>query len=257
MKPIISLDYFNNELAEKTILLVHGYACDSRVWKSIIEPISNHFSVITLDLPGYNTQEDIKAYFTLKELASQIAEQINSLDLTKIIFLGHSMGGYIGLEFLSQFPDLLDSLVLLNSHCFTDSQEKSTNRTKTINFLERRGSQIYINEIYKTLFGNEFYEKNSTIINELKENAKKYPVETLINSCSAMIERVDHSDTIKTSSIPIHFLLGDRDALIPIDEYSSMLMLNPHIQKHKILNNCGHMGMYEAKDEVVNYLINL
>lgn len=251
----ISYQYYKNPKASNTLLLVHGYCSDHRVWDRLLVTLKPHYSVLTLDLPGYYLNEHLDSYYSIEDFAKTIVELLEHLNLDKVTYVGHSMGGYVGLEVLSKYPQYLEALVMLNSHCYRDSFEKATNRSKTIQFLERRGSDIYINEIYKSLFGNDFYTNNLETIQELKSNAKEYPVKTLIHSCEAMIAREDHSVTIIESHIPIYFLMGDRDALIPIEEYIDMLTLSP-LETYQILTECGHMGMYEATEDVSDFLIN-
>jgi pimeloyl-ACP methyl ester carboxylesterase len=164
------------------------------------------------------------------------------------------MGGYIGLEFLEHFESTLNHFVMLNSHIYTDSDERSTNRTKTIGFLQKYGSKLYVKESFRTLFSPVFAVNHSEIVAKMMENAHTYPVQTLINSCQAMIERKNHEQTIQNVSIPIHFLMGEIDSLIPVDEYRKMTELNP-LSKTYILEKGGHMGMHENTEDVIDYII--
>jgi pimeloyl-ACP methyl ester carboxylesterase len=104
------------------------------------------------------------------------------------------------------------------------------------------------------LFSPEFAVNHSEIVTKMMENAHSYPVQTLINSCQAMIERKNHEQTIQNASTPIHFLMGEIDSLIPVDEYRKMTELNT-LSKTYILEKGGHMGMHENTQDVIDYLI--
>jgi pimeloyl-ACP methyl ester carboxylesterase len=69
-----------------------------------------------------------------------------------------------------------------------------------------------------------------------------------------MIERKNHEQTIQNLRIPVHFLMGEVDSLIPVDEYRKMTELNP-LSKTYILEKGGHMGMHENAEEVVEYIL--
>jgi pimeloyl-ACP methyl ester carboxylesterase len=216
--------------------------------------LKDDFQIIIPDLDGYGNSSELQAYKTLKELAFELKNILYSENIEKVTYIGHSMGGYIGLEFLEHFKSMLNHFVMLNSHIYTDSDERSTNRTKTIGFLQKYGSKLYVKESFRTLFSLEFAVNHSEIVAKMMEKANGYPVQTLIHSCQAMIARKNHKQTIQNAKIPIHFLMGEIDSLIPLDEYKKMTELNP-LSKTHILEKGGHMGMHENTDDVIDYII--
>jgi pimeloyl-ACP methyl ester carboxylesterase len=227
---------------------------DGTVWDAVALALKDDFQIIIPDLDGYGNSSELQVYKTLKELAFELNNILNSENIEKVTYVGHSMGGYIGLEFLEHFESTLNHFVMLNSHIYTDSDERSTNRTKTIGFLQKYGSKLYVKESFRTLFSPVFAVNHSEIVAKMMENAHTYPVQTLINSCQAMIERKNHEQTIQNVSIPIHFLMGEIDSLIPVDEYRKMTELNP-LSKTYILEKGGHMGMHENTEDVIDYII--
>jgi pimeloyl-ACP methyl ester carboxylesterase len=236
------------------LLLVHGFMCDGTVWDGVISKLLDDFEIIIPDLDGYGFSSELLQYKTLEVLAIELKQILDDEGIEKVSFIGHSMGGYVGLEFLKNFESTLNQFVMLNSHIYTDSDERSTNRTKTIGFLQKYGSKLYVKESFRTLFSPEFAVNHSEIVTKMMENAHSYPVQTLINSCQAMIERKNHEQTIQNASTPIHFLMGEIDSLIPVDEYRKMTELNP-LSKTYILEKGGHMGMHENTQDVIDYLI--
>jgi pimeloyl-ACP methyl ester carboxylesterase len=238
----------------QTLLLVHGFMSDGTVWDAVALALKDDFQIIIPDLDGYGNSSELQVYKTLKEFAFELKNILDSENIEKVTYIGHSMGGYIGLEFLEHFEPMLNHFVMLNSHIYTDSDERSTNRTKTIGFLQKYGSKLYVKESFRTLFSPEFAVNHSEIVTKMMENAHSYPVQTLINSCQAMIERKNHEQTIQNASTPIHFLMGEIDSLIPLEEYKKMTLLNLNA-KTQVLSNGGHMGMHENAEEVVEYIL--
>lgn len=239
----IACTYHIEKSDKPIIFLVHGYCCDSRIWEKLIPSLSAQFSLIVPDLIGYGESE-LGKHYSMEYLADYIHAIAVREGIEAYHYVGHSMGGYIGLAYLQKYPTYLKKLTLLNSHCFTDSAEKSTNREKTITFLARHGSNTYVNEIYKSLFSKAFYQSHAELIEELKLRAKSYPVETLIQSCRGMIDRKDHSDTLKNASIPIQFILGMEDSLIPTADFLKQCAF-PSVSSIHLIEKMGHMGMFE------------
>jgi pimeloyl-ACP methyl ester carboxylesterase len=236
------------------LLLVHGFMCDGTVWDGVISKLLDDFEIIIPDLDGYGFSSELLQYKTLEVLAIELKQILDDEGIEKVTYIGHSMGGYIGLEFLEHFEPMLNHFVMLNSHIYTDSDERSTNRTKTIGFLQKYGSKLYVKESFRTLFSPEFAVNHSEIVAKMMENAHSYPVQTLINSCQAMIERKNHEQTIQNLRIPVHFLMGEVDSLIPLEEYKKMTLLNLNA-KTQVLSKGGHMGMHENAEEVVEYIL--
>ncbi|MBK7957158.1 MAG: alpha/beta hydrolase [Bacteroidetes bacterium] len=244
--------YFIEKNNKPTIFLVHGYCCDSRVWEEIIPTLREQFSLIVPDLIGYG-ESALGNQYSMEYLAEYIHAIASREDIDSFHYVGHSMGGYIGLAFLKKYPQYLNRFTLLNSHCFTDSEEKSTNREKTISFLAKHGSNVYENEIYKTLFSKTFYQNHAGLIEKLKARAKSYPVETLMQSCRGMIDRHDHSETLKNATIPIQFILGIEDSLIPTSDFLKQCAF-PAISSIHLIEKMGHMGMLEEKEATILHI---
>lgn len=112
------------------LLLVHGWATDSSVWKYQAEEFSNRHDVITLDLPGHGSN-DKWSEPTLKPAIEKVLSTINptsrtpslSPPLTKGglggVGVGWSLGGQILLEITAKNPDLFKAIILVaTSPCF-------------------------------------------------------------------------------------------------------------------------------------------
>jgi pimeloyl-ACP methyl ester carboxylesterase len=235
------------------LILVHGYCCDRSVWHDVAQDLSDDFSIIIPDLFGYGDSA-YSPRFSMKYVAGFIDALLEHESVEQVHYVGHSMGGYIGMEYLANYASRLTKMTMLNTHCFTDSTEKMTNREKTIGFLQKHGTQLYINEIYKSLFGKDFYEHHFDVIIAMKYRAKSYTVESLIASSRGMIDRLDHSNTLKESKIPIQFILGENDGLIPLRDFGVMCSFPDRAHIH-IIPNMGHMGMLEQREVTTKHLM--
>jgi pimeloyl-ACP methyl ester carboxylesterase len=249
----VSAAYSIHRTQKPFLILVHGYCCDRSVWQDVAQALSDDFSILMPDLFGYGDSE-YSDNFSMEYVAGFIDALLIHENIESVHYVGHSMGGYIGMEFLKNHSSKLTKLTMLNTHCFTDSAEKMTNREKTIVFLRKHGTQLYINEIYKSLFGKDYYEKHFDVIIEMKYRAKSYTVDSLVASSRGMIDRKDHSDTLKNATIPIQFILGENDGLIPLKDFGVMCSF-PTISHIHIVPNMGHMGMLEVKEETIKYLM--
>lgn len=235
------------------IVLVHGYCSDRKIWDELALELEKDFLVIIPDLMGYGETPLSNSELSMELYANLIKQILKLEQIEKCYYVGHSMGGYIGLEFLEKNAKMLTGFTLLNSHCFTDSDEKTTNREKTIRFLEKHGSKIYVQEIFKTLFGVKYFNSNISTIDEIKQRALRYSVQALVESCKAMIARKNHTETLQKTTVPIQFILGKEDALIPIPDFLIQASF-PNFSSVHIVEKMGHMGMLEQNEKTLTHL---
>ncbi len=98
-----------------TLLFVHGVDSDSNVWSPTIDLLADHYCV-AVDLPGHGkspASTDPSAYersAMLEDLDAVISE------LTRpVVFVGHSLGGYLAMAYALTRPGALDALVLMST----------------------------------------------------------------------------------------------------------------------------------------------
>ena len=95
------------------VIFVHGAFCDYRFWESQVELISKRYRTTAVSLSGYHpeTFETVPS-FSAELHVNEIAEFLGKQG-TKVHLVGHSRGGRIVLDVAARFPDLLQSLILL------------------------------------------------------------------------------------------------------------------------------------------------
>lgn len=107
------LAYIDEGTGDKTILLVHGLASNAGFWRYNIDALADAgYRVIAVDLPGYGKSAKGAYPYDMTFYAGTLARFIEALDLDPLIYVGHSMGGQIGLTLALERPELIDQLVL-------------------------------------------------------------------------------------------------------------------------------------------------
>lgn len=99
------------------MMFSHGFGCDQNMWRYITPAFEDDYKVILFDHVGAGKSDlnafDPAKYEQLDGYADDIIEIINALQLTDIIFVGHSVSAVIGIIAAVQFPVLFKSLVLV------------------------------------------------------------------------------------------------------------------------------------------------
>lgn len=91
------IDYHITGKGDTTLLFVHGAFIDQTYWKDQVDYFSEHYLVVTLDLPGYGKSGRDRKKYALESFADDIKEVINTLKLKNVVLIGHSIAGDINL----------------------------------------------------------------------------------------------------------------------------------------------------------------
>jgi pimeloyl-ACP methyl ester carboxylesterase len=98
------------------LLLVHGVGSSSATWDPVLPGLGDAgAAVVTLDLPGHGESAKERGDYSLGALASTVRDLLDHLGHQTCVFVGHSLGGGIAMQFAYQFPERCQALVLVAS----------------------------------------------------------------------------------------------------------------------------------------------
>ena len=97
------------------IVLIHGITSSSRTWRSVMDGLAEHHTVVAPDLLGHGRSGKPRGDYSLGAHASRVRDLLGVLGISKVTVVGHSLGGGIAMQFAYQFPDPLERLVLVDS----------------------------------------------------------------------------------------------------------------------------------------------
>jgi pimeloyl-ACP methyl ester carboxylesterase len=100
------------------VILIHGLGSSRRTWHDLIGPLSQHYTVIAVDLPGHGDSEPSVGGYSPGAHAAAVRDLMVALDLPRASLVGHSMGGGIAVQFAYQFPQSTARLGLISSAGF-------------------------------------------------------------------------------------------------------------------------------------------
>jgi pimeloyl-ACP methyl ester carboxylesterase len=97
------------------LLLLHGYAETSRMWRPIIPRLSEKFTVIAPDLPGIGDSDIPTSGLDMKSAAATIHALVRSLGVTSARVVGHDIGLMVAYAYAAQFPTETEKLVEMDA----------------------------------------------------------------------------------------------------------------------------------------------
>ena len=175
-------------------------------------------------------------------------------EISSCTLIGHSMGGYITLAFAENYPNFLSGFGLIHSTAYADNEEKKMVREKGIELIEEYGPHPFLRNTIPNLFGQIFKEMYPEKINALIESSANFTKESLQQYYKAMMLRPDRTNVLKSNQLPILFVAGREDVAVPLRDILMQVSL-PNIAYLYVLQNTGHMGMWEEPEKLNEKLL--
>lgn len=96
------------------VILLHGYAETSHMWRPLIPKLSERFTVIAPDLPGIG-DSSIPSHIDMNSAAALVHALARSLGVQKAAVVGHDIGLMVAYSYASQFPTEVQKLVVMDA----------------------------------------------------------------------------------------------------------------------------------------------
>ncbi|MCC6700837.1 MAG: alpha/beta fold hydrolase [Fluviicola sp.] len=97
----------------KPLIILHGLFGNSDNWQTHAKKLADYFQVILVDQRNHG-HSDWSENFTYDLLAEDLHELITELGLTKVLLLGHSMGGKTVMRYAQQHPEMIEKMIVVD-----------------------------------------------------------------------------------------------------------------------------------------------
>jgi len=97
------------------VLLLHGYAQTSHMWKPLIDELSKACTVIAPDLRGFDQSSKPDGGYDKKTMAQDVHALASSLGLKQVSVVGHDIGLMVAYAYAAQYPAEVTRLVLMDA----------------------------------------------------------------------------------------------------------------------------------------------
>lgn len=102
------------------VILVSGLGGDLRVWYFLTELLKDQYRLLVLDNRDSGLSERANVAYSIKDMAEDLVNLMEDLEIEKAHLIGYSMGGAIAQEVAINHPELIDRLVLLATYDAAD-----------------------------------------------------------------------------------------------------------------------------------------
>jgi len=252
---------YNDEgSGSKTIIFIHGVGSYLRAWERNVEVLRENYRCIAIDLPGYGKSSKQPHSGTMSFYAGVINELVEQLNLGKVVIAGHSMGGQIAMTTALLYPDIIESLVLVDPAGFERFHKGQKQWFKDVMTFE--SVKYTTPEGIQNNLATNFYRVPKDAEFMITDRIQMRTASDFDAYCYAVVQStigmVDEPviDYLKDISVPTLILFAETDNLIPnrflnpgrtidIAKFGASQIPNSRLV---MVPKCGHFMMFEKPD---------
>jgi aminoacrylate hydrolase len=198
------------------IVLSSGLGGAGSYWDELLPSLIPHFRVITYDHRGTGKSPDkLIEHYSINQMAEDVLELMSSLSLDAFHFVGHALGGLVGLQIALDQPDKLISLSLINAwsrpnihteRCFAIRRE----------ILRSSGPGPYVQAQRIFLYPADWIVANAERLQKDEEHALKgFPgVDNTFARIEALLD-FNLDERLGAITVPALIIANKDDTLIP------------------------------------------
>lgn len=218
------------------LVMIHGFAYGSAIWRNQLEGLSHRCMCIAVDLRGHGESSKSSSDYSLDTFSSDISRVLDELGIEKTVVMGWSMGGFVALRFYLNWPQRVIGLILVSVRTVSplNINRLHLDEIKQIGYKEHIRLAT-LRSIHARVDSGVFEE----IVNARLKTPKKVALKIL--DTFKGYNPLAHMPDVK---VPTLIIVGRNDIVTPVSDAEYLHKLIAHSQL-EILENCGHLPMIE------------
>ncbi|MEI4485804.1 3-oxoadipate enol-lactonase [Frigidibacter sp. MR17.14] len=228
----------------RVVIFANSLGTDLRVWDALLPHLPAGLRLIRYDKRGHGLSDAGAGPGEMARLVSDAEEICDGLGLTRVTFVGLSIGGLIGQGLAARRPDLVQALVLMDTAAKIGTPEMWQARIDAV----RTGGIASIAEaILARWFAPAFRDDNPAAFALWRNMLIRTPAEGYASACEA-IAGADLTESTRALRLPVLAMAGDADGSTPPDLVRATAALCG--AEFHLVPGAGHLPCVERPAEV-------
>ncbi len=242
----VNLYYTDQGNGPETIVFAHGLLWSHKMFEAQVAFLKDKYRVIAYDHRGQG-QSEAKGPYDMETVAEDGAELIKALGLGSVHFAGLSMGGFVGMRLAARHPELIKSLILLETSSNAEPVENLP-KYKTLNGVVKRvGILPFVaNQVMPIMFAASWLSnsENGEEIQRWKKVLRSNK-KSVSGPVEGVISRKGVEDELSKISCPTMIIVGDEDVATK-PEKSKFIQMRISGSRLHMISGAGHSSCIET-----------
>ena len=231
--------------ADAPVLVLAGpLGSTMQIWQPQVEVLAERFRVLRYDHRGHGGSPVGAGTFAIADLAIDVLELLDRLEIERVAFCGLSLGGMVGICLAAYTPERLSSLVLCSTSARYDDPGPYLERAASVRWA---GTSAIAPQVVAGWFTPEWAAAHP----EMVEQATQMIAETSDDSyaaCCSAIAAWDGRKLIGRIDTPTLVIAGAQDERTPVTPHAKTLAIGIHRAKLEILEGA-HLAPIEQAEQ--------
>lgn len=237
----------NND-KQTPIIFIHGFPFDKTMWIEQLKSLPEDQCGIAIDVRGHGDSTIGQGFFSIPLFSHDLAKFMKHLKIDQAHICGVSMGGYIALQFMEDYPQVVKSLILNNTHSLADTNESKSKRFETIQSILKHGTRVFSISFSQNLFLKKNIKKQHDGVDTILKSIRKNNIRSICNTLLALASRRDTTHILQDIKVPTLLIYSDHDQIVKKEQIEILRKNIPHARL-EIIKNSGHLPNIEAVEE--------
>ena len=241
------------------VMLLHAFPCDHHMWDEQVDSIvAAGWRVLIPDLPGFGSSElPTAAEPDLGAVVDELHAVSMGRGADRLVVVGLSVGGYLAMEWLRRYPEMLAGVGLFDTKATADAPEARANRVAMADAIDANPAgcaDVLRERVLPVILGSSSHESRPDVVAQVDAWMRSADPMTIAWYQRAMADRPDSVQTLSSVDVPALVLWGEEDVMSPIAEQHIMLDVLRDARSASI-PSAGHLSAIEQPEPVARELV--
>lgn len=247
--------YEEHGQGDETIVFGHSMLFNLRMFDDQVDVLKSNYRCVLFDFKGQGKSEVAPSGYDLDSLTIDTVELIKALNCNPCHFVGFSMGGMVAMRLAIRHPELIKSLILIDTTSEPDPSAGHFRNKLMLWVAKYLGLGPIAGKVISMFFGPSFLKdhKRKNLRTIWKNHFLSNDRTGLVRAVKGVLSRKEITTKLNRIQVPTIILWGDHDFLT--DRKQADIM-HKNIDKSilKIVPRAGHMSPVE-EPAIVNEMI--
>jgi pimeloyl-ACP methyl ester carboxylesterase len=228
------------------IVFSHSYLVDSHHFSLQMQSLRDRYRCVAFDHRGHGRSEVTENGYGMENLYTDAVALIEALHCAPCHFVGLSTGGFIGTRIAIRRPDLLKSLILMDTSADPEPGE-NLKQYKVLMFIVRWiGWWPVIGKVMPLFFGKKFLSDpgRQHEVREWKACIMSSNKKAMVKFGQGIFGRAGVYEELSKIKVPTLVVVGEEDMPTPVDKAKRIAEKIPGA-KLVVIPHAGHLCTVE------------
>jgi len=194
------------------VVFVGSLGTTTALWRDQVDALSPFVRCISIDLPGHGRSPVRPAPFGVDDIARDVLETLDHLDIRRATFVGLSIGGMVGQWLASNAGERVDRLAVLCSATTVPDPQAFRDRARDVR--RHGGAGHLVGSLLTRWFTPDYRAARPAELQRITRMVESIPAEGYAG-CAEALGGADLRPDLPKITVPVLVVSGAQDAALP------------------------------------------